>query len=40
MMFMCPTLSTAPDSVNTEKYTLLSSLMPEHDASWSDIGSL
>ena len=37
MVPMCPTLSTAPDTVNTEKYKLLSSLLPEHDTSWSDL---
>lgn len=40
MVSVCPTLSTAPDTVNTEKYKLLSALLPEHDTSWSDLGSL
>lgn len=33
MMFMCLTLSTAPDTVNIKTYKLLSSLMAEHDTS-------
>lgn len=37
---MSLTLGTATDTVNAQKYKLLSSLTPEHGTPWSDLGSL